>query len=62
MNDNVLSGFNDDFKERILDLSVNGIYVYDLIKGVNIYINKQYTNLTGYTLDDINNMSQEGFF
>jgi two-component system, chemotaxis family, CheB/CheR fusion protein len=51
-----------DFIERILDLSVNGIYIYDLIKGANIYINQQYTELTGYTLDDINAMSEQEFF
>ncbi len=52
---------NEAFKEKILDLSVNGMYIYDLVKGLNIYINQQYTNLTGYTLEDINGMTQEEF-
>lgn len=50
------------FKDKVLDRSVNGIYVYDLVKGTNIYINKQYTNLTGYTLEAINSMTSEEFF
>lgn len=53
---------SSEFKDRVLDLSVNGIYVYDLIKGTNVYINKQYTELTGYTLGEINSFSKEEFF
>ena len=53
---------NEAFKDKILNRSVNGIYVYDLIRGTNIYINQQYTHLTGYTLDGINSMTNEEFF
>ena len=52
----------EDFKDKVLDRSVNGIYVYDLIKGTNIYINQQYTNLTGYTLDSLYALTDEEFF
>lgn len=53
---------NEAFKDKVLDLTVSGIYVYDLVRGINVYINQQYTSLTGYTLDDINGMTQEEFF
>lgn len=50
------------FKDKVLDLSINGVYVYDLIQGTNLYINQQYTSLTGYSLDDINDMDHAEFF
>ncbi len=59
---NDLKMINEEFKDKVLELSVSGIYVYDLLLGLNIYINQQYTNLTGYTIDDINQMSKEAFF
>ncbi|MFT6166660.1 MAG: PAS domain S-box-containing protein [Vicingaceae bacterium] len=49
------------FGDKILDLSINGIYVYDLKTGRNIYINKRYTELTGHTLESLNALSQEAF-
>ena len=51
-----------DFKDKVINRSVNGIYVYDLAKGTNIYINDRYTQLTGYTLEDLNAKSNEEFF
>lgn len=53
---------NNTFRDKVLDLSVNGIYVYDLTKGINVYVNQQYTSLTGYSLNELNEMTQEQFF
>ena len=41
------------FEQKILMSSLSGIYVYDLATGGNIFINPQYTRLTGYTLEDL---------
>ncbi len=57
-----MTSTDNTFLNKVLNLSVAGIYVYDLVQGHNVYINEQYTNLTGYTLNDINSMSQEEFF
>ena len=50
------------FNEKLLKFSLNGVYVFDLIKGKNIYVNNQYTQLTGYTFDAINKLSGEQFY
>lgn len=50
-----------NLNEKILDATFNGVYIYDLDQGVNTFINKQYTNLTGYTLNEINSVSREAF-
>lgn len=39
---------------KILHSSLNGIYVYDLKAGMNVFINAEYTRLTGYTLERLN--------
>ena len=41
------------FEQKILMSSLSGIYVYDLATGGNIFINPQYTRLTGYTIEDL---------
>ena len=46
------------FLSKVLDSSVAGLYVYDLKRGINVFINQQYTVLTGHTLDTINSMSR----
>ena len=47
---------------QVIDTSLNGIYVYDVKLGQNIFINTRYTLLTGYTCDDLNKMSKAQFF
>ncbi len=49
------------FSDRLLDSSLNGMYIYDLILGRNVYLNPQYTEITGYRLKDIEEMSQADF-
>ena len=50
------------FMRRIVDSSLNGIYVYDIRHGVNEFVNPRYTQLTGYTLEELNQMSKNQFF
>ena len=52
---------NEAFLRKVLDTSVAGLYVYDLKRGINVFINRQYTELTGYPLDRINAMSRSEF-
>jgi len=51
-----------DFAEKVLDASQNGLYIHDLEKGVNVFVNRSYTRLTGYTSEEIKNFDQEKFF
>ncbi|MDM8554022.1 PAS domain S-box protein [Desulfococcaceae bacterium HSG7] len=44
---------SERFSNKILQSSLNGLYIYDLNKGRNIFINRQYTKITGYSLEDI---------
>lgn len=44
------------FEHKILMSSLNGIYIYELATGVNTFINPQYTRLTGYTLEDLQDL------
>ncbi|MCP4900471.1 MAG: PAS domain S-box protein, partial [bacterium] len=51
----------EQFISRALNASLTGIYIYNLEKGHNDYINSRYTSLTGYCLDDICIMTPEQF-
>jgi PAS domain S-box-containing protein len=53
---------NEKFLRKLLGASINGIYIYDLRLGRNVYVNDQYTRITGYELEDINAMSGLRFF
>lgn len=46
---------------HVMDNALMGVYVFDIKRGKNTYINDRYTALTGYTLADIEGMSQEDF-
>ena len=52
----------DSFALKLLDASLNGLYVYDVKLGRNIFINAQYTRLTGYTLNELQAMDEAQFF
>jgi PAS domain S-box-containing protein len=52
---------SERFARKVLDASLNGIYVYDVTLGRNIFINPQYTKITGYTIDDLNKLSKTQF-
>ncbi len=53
---------HEELKNRLFDLLINGIYVFNIKQGLNTYINDSYTAITGYKLEEINNMSSEVFF
>lgn len=46
------------FLDAVLQKSLCGIYIFDLENHCNIYINEQYTNITGYTLEELH-LAQE---
>ena len=52
----------DDIAGKIINVSVTGIYVYDLVVKNNVYINPQYARLLGYSLADLNALDGETFF
>lgn len=49
------------FYDSLVVSQVNGVYVYDLTLGRNVYISPRYTELTGYTRDEINRLDAEAF-
>ncbi|TVO70038.1 EAL domain-containing protein [Sedimenticola selenatireducens] len=49
------------FISRVLGSSLTGIYIYNLTEGKNDYINARYSGLTGYSLEEINDMPSETF-
>ncbi len=53
---------SESFAQKVLDASLNGIYIYDVKRGQHKFINKQGTSLIGYTLDDLMAMSKTQFF
>jgi PAS domain S-box-containing protein len=52
----------EEFANKILSSSLNGLYIYDVKQGKNVFINTQYTALTGYTTEDMEAMEQARFF
>jgi PAS domain S-box-containing protein len=45
--------------QKILSSTLNAVYIYNTEKNINDYINKQYTAMTGWTLDEINGMGED---
>lgn len=41
------------FLDAVLEKSLCGVYIFDLNSQSNIYINSQYTEITGYTMDEL---------
>jgi PAS domain S-box-containing protein len=52
---------SEQFANKVLSGSQNGLYIYDTVLEKNIFINPQYTRLTGYTLQDLQSMSSGEF-
>ena len=50
-----------EFTKNILESSLNGLYIYNFDKHANIYINPQYTALTGYTLKNLSTLNSQDF-
>lgn len=53
---------SERFAHKVLDASLNGIYIYDVNLGKNVFINTQYTIMTGYALSDLKAMDKAQFF
>lgn len=52
---------SEHFAHQVLSATLNGIYIYDLGLGRNVYINEQYTTITGYTLNDLAILNKNQF-
>ncbi|WP_194867570.1 PAS domain-containing protein [Pseudoalteromonas sp. PPB1] len=46
---------SQQFLQRIIDSAVCGLYLYDLKQQANVKINRRYTHLLGYTLQELEN-------
>jgi len=47
---------------RLLHASLHGVYVFDVAKERHVFVNPQYSALTGYTLADLETMGAAAFF
>jgi PAS domain S-box-containing protein len=52
---------SEAFASKILSSALNGLYIYDMKAGKNIYINEQYTEITGYTLEFFSRLEERDF-
>ncbi|MCA9715991.1 MAG: PAS domain-containing protein [Myxococcales bacterium] len=50
------------FLTRLIHSSLNGVYIYDLRGGRVVFINRQYTRLSGHTLAGLQARTTEEFF
>ncbi len=48
-------------KRQILQSIVSGLYIYDLVEHRNIYINKAYTKITGWNIEEMEAMGEKVF-
>jgi PAS domain S-box-containing protein len=53
---------SEKFADKVLNTSLNGIYIHDLKLGQNVFINTRYTTLTGYSFADLRAMEKAQFF
>ena len=49
------------FLRKVLDASLNAVYVYDIQAGINTFISGAFTRLTGYRLEQLAGMSGDDF-
>jgi PAS domain-containing protein len=52
---------SESFASKILSSGLNGLYIYDMKAGKNVYINEQYTEITGYTLEFFSSLEDRDF-
>ena len=48
------------FLNQLLERSLTGLYIFDLKLKKNVFINPEYTRLTGYTLEDLESFQADG--
>jgi PAS domain S-box-containing protein len=53
---------SERFAYKVLNASLNGLYVHDVNLGKNVFVNSRYTALTGYTDADLEAMDKTRFF
>lgn len=49
------------YVNSIMHTSLNAIYIFDFLENKNIFVNEQYTNITGYTLSEFNETYNNDF-
>ena len=49
------------FLNSVLEKSLCGVYIFDLLSRKNTFINDQHTSITGYTLEELNQESEKGW-
>lgn len=52
---------SEGYINKIMHTSLNGMYIFSFTENKNIYINEEYTNMTGYTLEDLEEIYNEDF-
>ncbi len=52
---------SEHFANKVLAASLNGLYIFDVDEGRIIFINPRYTRLTGYLLEDLQDMTGEKY-
>lgn len=50
------------YLEKVINRSISGLYIYSFTENKNVYINEEYTSITGYSLEDLNAFSEENDF
>ncbi|MBO6620527.1 MAG: PAS domain-containing protein [Balneola sp.] len=53
--------YEKEFSKQVSDSTSMGIYIFDVRKGSNTYMNRHYSELLGYTIDEINAMKEDEF-
>ncbi len=51
-----------DYLKKVINRSINGLYLYDFDNFINTYVNDEYTHITGYTLDDLLDIAKSDKF
>jgi PAS domain S-box-containing protein len=52
---------NQYFTQRIVDISPDIVYIYDLLEQCNVYVNSAITSILGYSLEEIQSMKANLF-
>lgn len=47
------------FHDVVINRTLAGVYIFDLVSSVNVFINSQYTRVTGYSLEELNKIQTD---
>lgn len=53
--------FDEMARRHVLDRLIDGLYIYDVAAGYNTYVNAKYSEMTGYSLEDLSALSGDEF-